>query len=52
MVHSVGIDVRTHTDLQFRDFHLPLNDVQRGSMISVRFQSKTFLDSRAEGKDA
>jgi len=50
-VHSVGMDVQTRTDLQFRDFQLPLDDVQPGSMISVGFQSTTFLDSRAEGKD-
>jgi len=38
-VQSVRINGRTRTDLQVRDFQLPLDDVEPGATISVRFQS-------------
>lgn len=45
-VHSVRINGRTRTDLQVRAFQLPLDDVEPGATISVRFQPMTSMSLR------
>jgi hypothetical protein len=40
-VQSVRINGRTRTDLEVRDFQLPLDTVEPGATITVRFQRVT-----------